>query len=36
MVDEGLAQMAREAARERADWVRDDFDSEECQALIGI
>ncbi|MCY4146098.1 MAG: DNA methyltransferase [Chloroflexi bacterium] len=32
--DEGLAQMAREAARERADWVRDDFDSEECQALI--
>ena len=35
MKDEGLAQLAREAARERADWVRDNFESEECQALIG-
>ncbi len=33
--DEGLAQLAREHARERADWVRDNFDSAECQALIG-
>ena len=32
--DEGLAQLAREAARERADWVRDNFGSEECKALI--
>ena len=34
MKDEGLAQMAREHARERADWVRDNYESEECQALI--
>ena len=32
--DEGLAQLSREAARELADWLRDNFDSEECQALI--
>jgi len=34
MKDEGLAQLAREHARERADWVRDNFESEACQALI--
>ena len=34
MKDEGLAQMAREAARDRADWVRDYFDTPECQELI--
>ncbi len=32
--DEGLAQLAREHARERADWVRDNFAGEECQALV--
>ena len=35
MKDEGLAQMAREAARERADWLRDNFESAVCKALIG-
>ena len=34
MKDESLAKLAQEAARERADWVRDNFDSEECRALI--
>ena len=34
MKDEGLAQLAREHARERAAWLRDNFESEECQALI--
>ncbi len=34
MKDEGLAQMAREHAREQADWLRENFDSPECQALI--
>jgi len=36
MKDEGLAQLAREHARERADWVRDSFESEACQALIAL
>ena len=36
MKDEGLAQLAREHARERADWVWDNFESEECQALVGV
>ena len=35
MKDEGLAQLSREAARERADWVRDNFEGEACQALVG-
>ena len=34
MKDEGLAQLAREAARDRADWVRDYFDTRECQEMI--
>ena len=34
MKDAGLAQMTREHAREKADWVRENFDSPECQALI--
>ena len=34
MKDEGLAQISREYAREKADWVRKNFDSPECQALI--
>lgn len=34
MKDEGLAQLVRETARERAEWVRDYFDSEECQSMI--
>jgi len=34
MKDEGLAQLAREHARDRANWVRDNFDSEECQDLV--
>ncbi len=36
MKDEGMAQLAREHARERADWVRDNFASDECKALIGL
>ena len=36
MKDEGVARMAREHARERADWVRDNFDSAECQELIRV
>ena len=34
MVDAGQAQMAREKAQEKADWLRDNFDAPECQALI--
>ena len=34
MKDESRAQLARESARDRADWVRDNFDSAECQELI--
>ena len=34
MKDESRAQMAREDARERAEWVRDKFDTPECAALI--
>ena len=34
MKDEGVAQISREHAREWADWVRDDYDSEECRKLI--
>ena len=36
MKDQGLAQLTREHARERADWVRDNFESEACQALISV
>lgn len=36
MKHEGLAQMAREHARERAEWVREHFDSEQCQELIRV
>ncbi len=36
MKDEGLAQLSREAARERTDWVRDNFESEDCQALVEV
>jgi len=35
MKDEGLAQLVRETARKRAEWVRDNFKSEECQEMIG-
>ena len=34
MVDAGQAQMAREKAQQKADWLRDNFDAPECQALI--
>ena len=34
MKDEGMAQLTREYARERADWVRDNFETEACQSLI--
>lgn len=34
MKDEGLAQLAREHVREKAEWVRDYFDTRECQDLI--
>ena len=34
MEDEGRAKLAQDGARARADWVRDNFDSAECQALI--
>ena len=36
MKDEGLAQLAREHAREMADWVRDEFESEACRALVEV
>ena len=36
MKDEGLAQLAREHAREWADKTRDEFDSETIQALIAV
>ena len=34
MQNEGRALLAQESARDKAEWVRDDFDSPECQALI--
>ena len=34
MNDEGRAKLAQDSARDKAEWVRDDFDSPECQALI--
>ena len=34
MKDEARATMARQKAREQADWVRDNFGSAECKALI--
>ena len=34
MKDEGLAQLAREAARDKAEWLRDYFDTPECQEMI--
>ena len=34
MKDEGVAQISREHAREWADWVRDEYDSEACRKLI--
>ncbi len=34
MNDEGRAKLAQDSARARADWVRDNFDTPECQALI--
>ena len=34
MKDESMAKMAQSHARERAEWVRDFFDTEECQALL--
>ena len=32
--DEGRAKLAQDSARDKAEWVRDDFDTPECQALI--
>ena len=34
MKDEGRAKLAQDSARAKAEWVRDNFDSPECQALI--
>ena len=34
MKDADMAKLARDSARSRAEWVRDEFDSEECKALI--
>lgn len=34
MKDEGRAKLAREDARERTEWVRDNYHSEACQVLI--
>ncbi len=34
MKDEDMAKLIQEHAREKAEWVRDHFDSAECQALI--
>ena len=34
MKDESMAKLVQEYVRERAEWVRDHFDSEACQALI--
>ena len=34
MKDEDLAKLVQEHAREKAEWVRDHFDSGECQSLI--
>ena len=34
MKDEGLAQLAREDARQQADWLHDNFHTPECQQLI--
>ena len=34
MQDEGRAKLAQDSARDKAEWVRDDFDSPECQALL--
>ncbi len=34
MQDEGRALLAQDSARDKAEWVRDNFDSPECQALI--
>lgn len=35
MKDEGMAKLAQEDARDKAEWVRDYFDTEECQEMIG-
>ena len=34
MKDESLAKIAQDSATARAEWVRDNFDTEECQRLI--
>ncbi|MCY3781518.1 MAG: DNA methyltransferase [Chloroflexi bacterium] len=34
MKDEGLAKMAQDDARDKAEWVRDYFDTPECQEMI--
>ncbi len=34
MKDESLAKLVQEIAREKAEWIRDHFDSEDCQTLI--
>ena len=34
MKDESMAKLVQEYVREKAEWVRDHFDSESCQALI--
>ena len=34
MQNEGRALLAQDSARDKAEWVRDDFDTPECQALI--
>ena len=34
MKSEAMAKMAQDDARDKADWVRDNFDSKECQDLI--
>ncbi len=36
MRDEGLAQLSRECAREMAERLRDEFESEACQALVRV
>ena len=34
MKDESLAKLAQAHARSQAEWLRDNFDSEDCQRLI--
>lgn len=34
MRDEGMAEIAQSKATDRVEWVRDNYETEECQALI--